>query len=149
MLDKALVHMAYEFDGRRLMRHRLSFLPSPQVVEFQNDPELYMREHLFVDVVGAQSVAVPIRFDFDVRENAPESSAHPTSHLTLGQYLHCRIPVSSAVTPWVFVDFLVRHFYEGPGMTPIDIRLTLDRRFEVAGNLDLSDLLHVASPPRG
>ncbi|WP_374008463.1 DUF2290 domain-containing protein [Leifsonia sp. LS-T14] len=146
MADKALVHMAYEWEGRRLVRHRLVFLPSPHFVEFQNDPDFYMREHLYADVVGVQGVAVPLRFDFDVRSDVATGLRHPPAHLTLGQYPHCRIPVSAPVTPWVFVDFLIRHFYETPDMPPLGIRTVLDRRFDQTSTVDFSELVHVLSP---
>ena len=33
------------------------------------------------------------------------------SHLTLGQYENCRIPVSLAVSPYQFMEFILRNFY--------------------------------------
>lgn len=142
LLDKALVQISYEFDRRQLVKHRLAFLPSPSLVEFQNDPEFYLREHLYGDVVGLQSVAVPLRFDFD---RTAAADRHPPSHLTIGQYQHCRIPVSGPITPTVFVDFLVRHFYETPAMARLEIDLELDRRFELS-QPGFAELVHVASP---
>ena len=36
---------------------------------------------------------------------------HPASHVTFGQFLNCRIPVSMPVTPRKFILFLLRNFY--------------------------------------
>lgn len=109
MLDGAVVQLDYEFEGRGLVRHRLAFLPSPQSMQYQNDPRTYQRDEVFGDIVDPRQVAVPLRFDYDIRAHA--AAEHPSSHLTLGQYEHCRIPVTSAVTPTVFMQFLLTSFY--------------------------------------
>lgn len=145
MLDKALVHLSYEFHGQRLRRHRLSFLPAPDLMSFQADPEEYLRERHFVEVVGRQAVGVPLRFDFDARDDVTHSEDHPASHLTLGQYQHCRIPVAAAITPWVFVDFIVRHFYAAPGVVAPDIDRRPDRRF-LSLPPELVSAVQVSSP---
>jgi hypothetical protein len=36
---------------------------------------------------------------------------HPASHLTLGQYENCRIPVSGPLGPNSFGMFILRNFY--------------------------------------
>ncbi|TBN56008.1 DUF2290 domain-containing protein [Glaciihabitans arcticus] len=146
MLDKALVHFAYEFQGHRLSRHRVVFLPSPHLVEFQNDSELYLREHLYADVIGPQGLAVPMRFDFDVRQGQGVSIDHHATHLTLGQYKHCRIPVAAPVTPWAFMDFLVRHFYQSPAMPNLALNIEPDRRFDPHVLVDLTGNIHVSVP---
>lgn len=40
MADGALVQMAYEFRGRRLLKHRLAYLPSVRSDPFQRSPEV-------------------------------------------------------------------------------------------------------------
>ena len=111
MLDGAMLQMEYEFRNRRLVRHRLAFLPSPNLLEYQNDPEIYMQERMYADIVEKGAVTVPCRFDYDNREGVPVDLAHPVSHLTLGQYTACRIPVTAGVTPHAFVEFVLRSFY--------------------------------------
>ncbi|WP_350225000.1 DUF2290 domain-containing protein [Arthrobacter sp. efr-133-TYG-120] len=113
--DGALLQMCYEFAGRTLASHRLAYLPSPDLEPFQNDPEMYIREVPYLDVVGRQVVPVPLRFDYDARPGVAQDGAHPVSHLTLGQYAHCRIALTGPVRPSVFADFVVRHFYSAPG----------------------------------
>ncbi len=111
LLDGALVQMNYEFYRNTVTRHRLAFFPSPALESYQNDPDVYIEDVFFAEVVEKQVVAVPIRFDFDSRESVAIELLHPKSHLTLGQYTRCRIPASAPLTPAHFVDFLLRSFY--------------------------------------
>lgn len=112
MLDGAMLQMVYEFVGGELVRHRLAFLPSPSLLDFQNDPDLYLEELMYADVVEKGVVTVPLRFDYDGRDGVAIELDHPLSHLTLGQYSGCRIPVTAGVTPHAFVDFVLRGFYK-------------------------------------
>ena len=131
MLDGAMLQMEYEFREQRLIRHRLAFLPSPDLLEYQNNPEVYVQERMYADVVEKGVVTVPCRFDYDSREGVAVELDHPVSHLTLGQYTACRIPVSAGVTPHAFVDFVLRSFYK-TATTTVDVRLPNPLlRFEV------------------
>lgn len=111
MLDGALITMQYRFINNRLVAHRLSFFPSPDLEAFQNEPELYLEDELYADILDKRIVTVPFRFDFDYTEGTYHPIDHPISHLTIGQYEYCRIPVSSALTPYQFIAFIVRNFY--------------------------------------
>ncbi|MDE2938291.1 MAG: DUF2290 domain-containing protein [Chloroflexota bacterium] len=111
MLDGALVQMTYQFLQGGLFNHRLAFLPSPSLAEFQNDPQGYFDDDLYADIVASNIVHVPIRFDYDASEDIHRVLTHPKSHLTLGQYRNCRIPVSAPLTPLQFTDFILRNFY--------------------------------------
>lgn len=111
MLDGALIQMMYMFSNEEVKRHRLAFFPAPHLEEFQNNPEIYLMDEVYADVVARNIVPVPVRFDFDAAGNDDVSLTHPLSHLTLGQYQNCRIPVSAPVTPLRFVEFILRNFY--------------------------------------
>ncbi len=111
LLDGALVQMKYLFTGRELAKHRLAFLPSPYLDQYERDPEIYEEEHTFADIVGRRVIALPLRFDFDSDDRRHIEVDHPKSHLTLGEYRQCRIPVTSPLTPHSFVQFLLQHFY--------------------------------------
>ena len=111
MCDGALIQMSYEFLDRTVRRHRLAFLPAPHLDEFQNAPETYLDDELHGDIIERNVVPFPLRYDYDAREGRHSPLEHPLSHLTLGQYERCRIPVSAPVTPHWFVDFIVRNFY--------------------------------------
>jgi len=111
MLDGAMIQMMYAFRNGILERHRLAFFPSPYLEEFQNAPELYLEDEIYAEIVAKNIVPFPIRFDFDGRESIYKEVIHPKSHLTLGQYKNCRIPVSSPLTPFHFIEFILRNFY--------------------------------------
>lgn len=112
--DGAMVQLYYEGVGNRLTQSRLAYLPSPSLEPFQHDPDLYLGDAQFVDIVGHQVTPVPIRFDFDNRLGVAVDVAHPVSHLTLGQYRHCRIPATHPISPCRFLDFIIRNFYSSP-----------------------------------
>ena len=111
MLDGALIQMTYQFVRGDLLNHRLAFFPSPSLREFQNDPESYLDDELYADIVADSIVHVPIRFDYDSSEELHKVITHPKSHFTIGQYRNCRIPVSGPLTPLQFIDFILRNFY--------------------------------------
>jgi hypothetical protein len=111
MMDGAMVQMMYAFYGPDLERHRLAFLPSPHLEEFQNNPEIYLEDDIYADIVAKNIVPSPIRFDYDTRNGIYQELEHPKSHLCLGQYENCRIPVSSPLTPFHFMQFILRNFY--------------------------------------
>ena len=115
LVDGALLQMMYRLDGNELLQHRLAFYPSPSLLPFHEDPEAYMRDELFVDIVNRRIVPFPLRFDFDGREDVHIDVVHAKSHLTLGDVEGCRIPVSAPVTPRWFVEFILRNFYQTKG----------------------------------
>jgi hypothetical protein len=110
MVDGALIQMMYRFVDGEVNSHRLAFFPSPDLAEFQNNAEIYETDEIFADVISRSIVVFPVRFDFD-SGGAFQEIHHPRSHLTLGQYRNCRIPVSAPVTPFWFIDFILRNFY--------------------------------------
>ncbi|MET4897915.1 DUF2290 domain-containing protein [Sphingomonadaceae bacterium jetA1] len=112
LIDGGLVQLLYQFQEGSLCRHRLAFFPSPDLLEYQNNSEVYDQDDLYGDVIERNVVTVPIRFDYD-----PEAAAdyhHPISHLTIGQYKNCRIPVSGGIGPFFFINFILRSFYNTP-----------------------------------
>lgn len=111
MVDGALIQMEYEFQKHQLTRHRLAFFSSPYLEEFQNNPDVYYEDEMYADVIQKNIVSFPIRFDFDISDDLHEPLSHPKSHLTLGQYQNCRIPVTAPLTPYHFIDFILRNFY--------------------------------------
>ena len=114
MLDGALIQMMYAFSNDTLRRHRLAFFPAPHLNEFQNNPDVYLDDEVDGDVVARNRMPFPFRYDYDESISHNKAIVHPKSHLTLGQYKHCRIPVSAPVTPHWFIDFVLRNFYDTP-----------------------------------
>ena len=111
MLDGALIQMMYMFSNADLQRHRLAFFPAPHLDEFQNSPDVYLEDEIYADIISKGKVPFPIRFDYDARSDVHVKLEHPKSHLTLGQYKNCRIPVTAPMTPFWFIDFVLRNFY--------------------------------------
>jgi hypothetical protein len=111
MIDGALVSLRYRFQSGAICEHSLSYFPSPDLEQFQNEPEIYLDDEVFADVVAKNIVPFPIRFDYSSDEEKFEDVHHPYSHLTLGQYKNCRIPVCSPLGPLVFGGFILRNFY--------------------------------------
>lgn len=112
LVDGALVQFRYRFQEDELAKHVLAFYPSPDLLEYQNDPEIYEADVLYAEVVRKDIVTTPVRFDFDLA--AFEDYVHPASHFTIGQYRNCRLPVLGALTPFRFLNFVLRAFYNTP-----------------------------------
>lgn len=110
LIDGGLLLLQYRFSASgKLLQHRLGYFPSPALPTVDEVPELYERDELYADIIDRRLVRFPIRFDY-----APEQQTdvvHPASHLTLGQYENCRIPVSGPLGPNSFGMFIVRNFY--------------------------------------
>lgn len=111
MLDGALVSLRYRFRAGVICEHSLSYLPSPDLEHFQNEPEIYLEDEMYADIIARNIVPFPVRFDFSDDETRFLDVHHPYSHLTLGQYQNCRIPVSSPLGPLAFGGFILRNFY--------------------------------------
>lgn len=111
MLDGSLLQMMYTFNSDGLESHRLAFLPSPYLEDYQNYPEIYEDDEIFADIIKKNIVPFPIRFDYDTKDGVFLELDHPKSHMTLGQYENCRIPVSAPLTPFMFCSFILRNFY--------------------------------------
>lgn len=107
--DGGLLLFQYEFNGNKITKHRLCYFPCPLLPSVEEAPELYDKDELYADILSKRIVRFPIRFDFDPKNYRP--THHPHSHMTLGQFENCRIPVSHAVSPDDFLKFILRNFY--------------------------------------
>jgi len=111
LIDGGLLQLMYQFKcGGDLLRHRLAYYPSPELPPFREDPESYQHDEPFVDIVKRRIVPFPLRFDFN--EVAARDVTHPMCHLTLGDVKGCRIPVSAPLAPRLFIEFVLRNFYQ-------------------------------------
>lgn len=112
LVDGGILQLLYTFEGGAIIKHRLSFYPSPNLLEYQNSSDIYDNDEIFGDIVHKGVVTSPLRFDYD--PSAHVDVEHPQSHLTIGQYKNCRIPVSGPLAPAVFMAFILRAFYNTP-----------------------------------
>ncbi len=113
LVDGGVLQLSYFFEREELKKHRLAYYPSPSLRPFQECPEDYLSDKLFLEIVARRIIPFPIRFDFDPA--AASDVTHPVCHATLGDVLGCRIPVSKGLTPRVFFDFVLRNFYSAGG----------------------------------
>jgi hypothetical protein len=147
LIDGAVVQLDYSFVRDDLRYHRLTWFPAPHLEDFLTNPEIYIADELYADIVARSIVAFPVRFDFDKRHLEIERDDHPSSHLTLGQYDGCRIPVSRPVTPCWFMDFILRNFYL-PSITDAPAPPASDDTFDECLSTMHSGSVHVAVPAR-
>jgi hypothetical protein len=146
MLDGALVQMSYTFRHTTLTSGRLAFLPSPDLSAYQNDPEVFEEDLIFADVVDRRVVTVPIRFDFDSSPEVVVDVHHPQSHLTLGQYMNCRIAATAALTPGAFIEFILRSFYNTASRVYSEGLPVRQHRFDATITPAESQLVHIGVP---
>ncbi len=146
MLDGALVQLQYEYQDGVLLRHRLAFLPSPDLTEYQNEPDLYREDPIYAEILERRVVAVPLRFDCDARPGVAVDVSHPVCHLTLGQYSRCRIPVVGPLTPYTFLAFVLRQFYNTAYTAEDQGVPTSDHLFHSSITAAERALLHIAAP---
>lgn len=146
MLDGAMIQMTYNFKARKLVGSRLAFLPSPDLSEYQNDPDSYIHDDMFAEVVNRRVVTVPLRFDFDTDAKVVKEIHHPASHLTLGQYANCRIAATAAITPGAFVEFILRSFYNTASRKHSSGIPAASHRFESTITTLESSLVHIGIP---
>jgi hypothetical protein len=109
LADGAMLQLQYLFEGEDVVRHRLAFFPSPDLTEFQNEPEIYESDVIYAEILDRRVVATPMRFDFD--RDGFIAEVHPMAHVTIGQYKNCRIPMRSALCPFRFFEFILKSFY--------------------------------------
>ena len=146
MLDGALIQMMYAFANGTLQRHRLAFFPAPHIEEFQNNPDIYQDDEIYADVIAKNIVPFPVRFDYDARDSHHQELVHPKSHLTLGQYEHCRIPVTAPMMPGRFIDFILRNFYHTASARYADRLPTQDGSFAESILPAERDVVHIVVP---
>ncbi|SFQ80028.1 DUF2290 domain-containing protein [Hymenobacter arizonensis] len=97
-----IVQMMYSFQKEEMISHRLAYYPHFSISSLSHAQE---------SVSESNNLTIPLRFDFDYDAKKYKQICHPYTHITFGNYEKCRIPVSAPVSPYRFVDFVVRSFY--------------------------------------
>lgn len=123
LIDGNIVQMQYTYHNNHLFSHRLAMFPSPTLLSFEDDPEIYEKDEMFGDILARNIVSVPIRFDYSKNDIESEHE-HPKSHVTLGQYKNCRIPAYGPISPVIFIQFVLKNFYNSIYNTYIKGSLT-------------------------
>lgn len=102
LIDGGLIQLMYRCKGNDILMHRLAFYPNPHTERYLDNLEEFEDVHFG---------KTPIRFDFDRDKKKYVEHYHSYSHLTLGDYKDCRIPVSQPVSPFQFISFILKNFY--------------------------------------
>lgn len=143
LLDGALIQLQYKFENDSLTGHRLGFFPNPDLIHFQNNPEEYLEDEIYLDVTDPRIVVTPMRFDYDNHEGVAKNLEHPISHFTIGQYPNCRIPVVRPLTPSQFISFIVRNFYHTAYTRYCDQLTTYHEMFDITTTEDEQRIIHI------
>jgi hypothetical protein len=146
MLDGALLQMMYRFRDNQIESHRLAFFPSPFLEDFQNNPEIYQDDLVYAEVIMKNIVPFPIRFDYDSRDEIVVDIEHPMSHFTMGQYQNCRIPVTAPITPFHFISFILRNFYNTAYIEYCAKLSVFNDAFEESISRNEEQLIHIRVP---
>lgn len=114
--DSGLLQMNYLFDEcDNLIKHRLAYFPTPNEA-LPQDFNLDEEDVLISELFKASRVFVPVRIDFDPTQW--KEINHAKTHLTLGGYKNCRIPVSEPLGPKSFIQFVLSSFYNVEKVPP-------------------------------
>lgn len=135
MPDGGMFQLMYRFekDGI-LLAHRLAYYPSASYEIYQNEVELYDEDELYGDIMNKSVLPVIIRADYNREENGG-TLRHPYSHVTLGDYKNCRIPINRPISPIHFVNFIMEHFYYVPSSK-------LEYNFKMKNQADFEEHIH-------
>ena len=122
LLDGGLVQISYSFSAAKMTRHRLAFYPNPHTDwDDESCCDCEESESAALMLLRRDVVPFPIRFDFNIDDKSFVPIEHPRSHLTLGGFESCRIPVSTPMPPIAFMRFILRNFYRLPGVPSAEI----------------------------
>ena len=148
MLDGALVQMLYRFRDKQIIAHVLAFFPSPDLESFRKIPDEYLSDEIFANVTMQNIVPIPLRFDFDCCKDVAVDVDHPKSHFTLGQHKNCRIPVSAPLTPYHFIQFILRNFYDTKSQKYSGKLSAFEQSFDLTITDREQELLYVHVPKK-
>ena len=98
---------------------------SSQLEDFLKRYEFLEAKLMDQDILNKSVLPVIIRADYN-RDPEESELHHPYSHITLGGYKNCRIPVDRPISPMKFVKFIMEHFYYVPSSQ-------LEFNFEIEG----------------
>ena len=146
--DGAIIQLMYAFSKRTLVSHRLAFFPSPRRDDHQEQLLVEDEEHWLQRASDTmKNVPLPqMRFDYNSDPGLHQEVTHPRCHLTLGQHEVCRIPVTSPLTPQLFVDFILRNFYESTPNEYLDALPNLDGQFDETITAQERKIIHIGVP---
>lgn len=138
MPDGGIFQLMYRFDSKSIISHRLAYYPTSNYELYQNDPLIYEEDYIYGDILNRSVLPVIIRADYN-KDDVDSNVHHPYSHITLGEYKNCRIPVNKPISPLSFVNFIVEHFYSVPSVS-LGYDLTMKQQVQFEEHIHISDL---------
>lgn len=150
MIDGGILQFMYRVHSNHIFEHRLAFLPNPFAKNFGLSEDSFDEEFENFEVLPqelnlhAQSPMIsPVRFDFSNEDKKHVIVKHPRSHMTIGGYMNCRIPVAGPVSPTEFVVFILRNFYHSKFNSDLEAKLTLKKPYQNNIHIDEQSILHL------
>ena len=107
LFDGSLIQLMYVIKNGNIAKHNLSYFPNPDALNFMIANKENINNDYCDDINKINIVRFPLRFDY----NTIATNSEPLSHLTLGSFKNCRIPVTSPLLPRHFFDFILKFFY--------------------------------------
>lgn len=146
LFDGALLQFYYQFSNGDIITHRLCYVPCPinissnDLEEFSIMEILEKIQELPQELSNKIKEHTMLRFDYDV-EN--QSLLHPASHFTF-LTSNCRIPVCTPVSPLMFIQFILKNFYEQTYLTEnnIDIKVIEELKNRKSTSFEINKCLH-------
>lgn len=116
MPDWWIIQFWYEISSWLITSHRLAYYPKVQenqygeweMEEFEQD---YYKNDLIVESSYKNKIVVPVRFDFSDSDNEFKEYHHSYTHMTIWWFKNCRITVNKPLTPYEFISFIMKSFY--------------------------------------
>lgn len=114
-IDKSYVQIYYQFDKfGSLLSARLAYYPYPlkltnELLDTYFDESMDdILSEVYLSLLEQEYVTNTshIRFDYDATV-----TSHAKSHLQFAGINNLRVPVQMMVTPYLFIDFVARHFF--------------------------------------
>jgi len=111
MIDSAIIQCYYNFDKENLVMQKMAFYQSPFVKSFDSDPKSYLDSDPLENPSEEENLGAVTCFRFDYNLDDFEECLHPKTHLHLGSFKNCRIPVISPLKIATFFSFIIKNFY--------------------------------------
>lgn len=108
--DGAILQVSYDFESDTPIKHRLAYVPSPLLFDFNVlAPQYPIDEYVKSNLENSLDVLMKtqVRFDFDANL---ASQSHPETHLTINS-VDCRIACASPLRVGRFIQFVFKNFY--------------------------------------
>lgn len=111
MIDNSIVQCVYRFENFKLTYQKMAFYQSPFKMPYESHYQYYDQgeEDMVDGALKELGEIVSLRFDHEPRHF--KEVEHPNTHLHVGAYRNCRIPVNRPISAIIFFKMVIRNFY--------------------------------------